>query len=222
MTRPARLRLDRLSSPIGDILLVTDETGTVRALDFHDHAPRMVRLLQRHYGSLKPETGHAPEAVRSALAGYFEGALQALNTVPWATGGSAFQTTVWRALTGIPAGQTLTYGALAARIGHPAAIRAVGAANGANPVAILAPCHRLIGANGALTGYAGGLERKAWLLAHEGARRAAAPSPASGDDPAPQDQAAGIEERQTEGQADQHLKHQIAQIEPAAGPVDQQ
>jgi methylated-DNA-[protein]-cysteine S-methyltransferase len=171
MPPPQSLRLDRLPSPIGEILLVTDEAGTVRALDFHDHVPRMTRLLRLHYGDRPLDDGQAPHAVRQALTAYFDGALEALNAIPWSTGGTAFQNQVWRTLIDIPAGETSTYAALAARIGRPAAVRAVGAANGANPIAVLVPCHRLIGADGSLTGYGGGLERKAWLLAHEGARK---------------------------------------------------
>ena len=167
MTRPSRLSLDRLPSPLGEILLVTDEAGRVRAIDFHDYAPRIRRLLGLHYGDLSPEDGAAPATVRKALSDYFDGQLDALSAIPWATGGTAFQRAVWTALTDVPAGTTCAYSALAARIGKPAAVRAVGAANGANPIAIVVPCHRLIGANGALTGYAGGLERKRWLLAHE-------------------------------------------------------
>ncbi|WP_419318557.1 methylated-DNA--[protein]-cysteine S-methyltransferase [Caulobacter sp. ErkDOM-E] len=170
MTRPPHLRLDRLPSPLDEILLVTDETGAVRALDFHDYMPRMGRLLRLHYGDLPPENGAAPAGVRAALNAYFEGALDALSAIAWATHGTAFQRAVWTALLNIPAGTTSTYAALATRIGKPAATRAVGAANGANPIAVLVPCHRLVGATGALTGYGGGLERKAWLLRHEGAR----------------------------------------------------
>jgi len=171
MPPPQTLRLDRLPSPIGEILLVTDEAGAVRALDFHDHVPRMTRLLRLHYGDQPLDNGQAPHAVRQALTAYFDGSLEALNAIPWSTGGTAFQNQVWRTLIDIPAGETSTYAALAARIGRPAAVRAVGAANGANPIAVLVPCHRLIGADGSLTGYGGGLERKAWLLAHEGARK---------------------------------------------------
>ncbi len=170
MTRPSGLSLDRRPSPLGEILLVTDEAGAVRALDFHDYAPRMARLLRLHYGDLPPEDGAAPAAVRKALSDYFEGVLDALSAVAWATNGTAFQQQVWSALLDVSPGTTSTYAALAERIGKPAATRAVGAANGANPIAILVPCHRLIGANRSLTGYAGGLERKAWLLRHEGAR----------------------------------------------------
>jgi len=166
--RPEALRLDRLASPIGEILLVTDQAGQLRALDFHDHQPRMLRLLRLHYGDQALEPGPAPAAIRQALDGYFAGDLRALSTIPWATAGTAFQRQVWRALGDIPARQTTTYGRLAAAIGRPAAVRAVGAANGANPVGIVVPCHRVVGTGGALTGYGGGLERKRWLLAHEG------------------------------------------------------
>jgi methylated-DNA-[protein]-cysteine S-methyltransferase len=95
--------------------------------------------------------------------------MDALAKVRWRTGGTEFQRAVWTALCTIPAGQTLTYKGLAARIGKPAAIRAVGLANGANPVGIVVPCHRVIGSDGSLTGYGGGVDRKRWLLAHEGA-----------------------------------------------------
>ncbi len=166
----ARLLLDRAPSPIGDLLLVSDTSGRLRAVDFHDYERRMLRLLGLHYGAVALEPGAAPAATRSSLAAYFDGDLAALATIPWATGGTAFQQLVWRALGDVAPGTTLTYAALAARIGRPAAVRAVGAANGANPLSIVVPCHRLVGADGALTGYGGGVERKAWLLAHEGAR----------------------------------------------------
>lgn len=169
MSRPARLDLDRAPSPIGELLIVTDETGALRALDFHDHAHRLDRLLRIHYGPLRPEPGAAPIAIREALSAYFAGAFAALNTLPWATNGTAFQQAVWTALTQIPSGQTITYSELARRVGRPAAVRAAGHANGANPLGIVVPCHRVIGLNGALTGYGGGIERKRWLLAHEGA-----------------------------------------------------
>jgi methylated-DNA-[protein]-cysteine S-methyltransferase len=97
-----------------------------------------------------------------------EGKLDAIDTIPVDTGGTDFQRTVWQALRGIPAGTTLSYGALAAKIGCPRSVRAVGHANGANPISVVIPCHRLIGADGTLTGYGGGLGRKRWLLAHEG------------------------------------------------------
>lgn len=170
MTRPARLLLDRLPSPIGEILIVTDETGLLRAVDFHDFEPRIRRLARLHYGELALETGAAPSPIKEAFTRYFEGVTDALTVLTWRTGGTPFQQTVWTALTQIPAGQTITYSELARRVGKPLAIRAAGAANGANPLSLVAPCHRVIGANGALTGYAGGIARKRWLLAHEGAR----------------------------------------------------
>lgn len=169
-TPSPRLILDRAPSPIGEMLLVTDQDGRLRAADFHDHKDRLHRLLRLHYGQAPLASGPAPAAIRTALAAYFDGDLAALSAIPWATGGTAFQESVWRALGEVAAGTTLTYAGLAARIGRPAAVRAVGAANGANPLSIVVPCHRLVGADGSLTGYGGGIERKAWLLAHEGAR----------------------------------------------------
>lgn len=167
MSRPARLFLDRAPSPIGELLLVTDETEALRALDFHDHEHRLDRLLKTHYGPLRPDVGAAPARIRDAMAAYFAGEFHALNTIAWATNGTAFQHAVWTALTQIPAGATITYSELARRAGRPLAIRAAGHANGSNPLSIVAPCHRVIGMDGALTGYGGGVERKRWLLAHE-------------------------------------------------------
>ena len=163
------LFLDRYQSPIGTILLVTDEDRRLRALDFEDHEARMRRLLRRHYGSDETLPVPASTVIRDALDAYFEGDLEALRQIEWETNGSVFQRLVWYALLDIPAGRTMSYAALAAYIGRPAAVRAVGLANGANPIGIVVPCHRVIGANGKLTGYGGGVERKAWLLEHEGA-----------------------------------------------------
>jgi methylated-DNA-[protein]-cysteine S-methyltransferase len=158
---------DRVASPVREILLVCDDQDSLLALDFHDHEERMRRLLRRYHGPVTLRTGGAPAAVTRALAAFFAGDLDALATVAVRTTGSDFQRRVWAALRDIPAGTTTTYGQLAAAIGRPGASRAVGLANGANPVAIVLPCHRVIGADGGLTGYGGGLERKRWLLAHE-------------------------------------------------------
>jgi methylated-DNA-[protein]-cysteine S-methyltransferase len=166
---PDRLLLDRVPTPIGESLLVTDEAGRLRALDWSDYEPRLRRLLRRHYGATALSLGRAPRRLCAALDAYFAGDLGALDGIDCATGGTAFQRRVWAALRTIPAGRTLSYGALAARIGAPKAVRAVGLANGANPIGVVVPCHRVIGADGSLTGYGGGLERKRWLLAHEGA-----------------------------------------------------
>ena len=162
-----RLHLHGFKSPLGDILLVTDDEGVLRALDFHDHEARMQRLLRLHYGKLELEPGPAPAAVTSPLQAYFSGDHVALESVKVTTGGSRFQKEIWRALRAIPVGTTTTYGKLAAAVGNPGAARAVGLANGANPVAIVVPCHRVIGANATLTGFGGGLHRKRWLLEHE-------------------------------------------------------
>lgn len=172
MTQPTMFHLDELDSPLGRILLVSDGQGQVRALDFEDYRPRMERLLARHYGPVRLVPGQAPD-LRARLAGYFAGDVAALDSIITATGGTAFQRRVWQALRTIPPGRTLTYGDLARQIDSPTAMRAVGLANGANPIGIIVPCHRVVGANGTLTGYAGGLERKRWLLAHEAAHHPA-------------------------------------------------
>ena len=164
-----RLRLDRIASPLGDILVMVDAEDRLAALDFHDFEPRMRRLLDRQAGRWAEVPGPAPKALHEAVQAYFAGEPAALDAWPVALGGTDFQRAVWTALQAIPWGTTTSYGALAATLGRPSASRAVGLANGANPVAIRVPCHRVIGASGALTGYGGGLWRKQWLLRHEGA-----------------------------------------------------
>ena len=168
-----RLRLERKTSPIGIILFVTDIEGVLRAVDFAEHEDRLHRLLRLHYGAFEIRDAGVPLAVTEAFDSYFAGDLPALDALRVETGGTDFQRAVWAALRGIPAGATFTYGQLAAQLGRPSASRAVGAANGANPLSIVVPCHRLIGAGGALTGYAGGLARKRWLLDHERAHASA-------------------------------------------------
>lgn len=163
--------LDRLDAPIGTMLVVTDAEGRLRAIDWEGCEGRMTRLLRLHYGagSVDLRAGRAPDPVRTALLAYFAGELTAIDALPVATGGTAFQREVWSALRDIPAGETRSYSALATALGRPAAVRAVGLANGANPIGVVVPCHRVVGKNAALTGYAGGLSRKRWLLDHEGA-----------------------------------------------------
>ena len=180
-TRAMQLTLSRFAAPVSDLLVISDADGLLRALDFADFEERMHRLLARHYGRYTLVEGPVPAAIEQALTRYFAGDLGALDDVAVATGGTQFQKSVWAALRRIPAGQTLGYGALAASLGKPGAARAVGLANGLNPIGIVVPCHRVIGASGTLTGYAGGVERKAWLLAHEGARAPVLPgTPSSG------------------------------------------
>ena len=166
---PEVLTLDRLATPIGTALLVTDEQGTLRAFNWTDYEPAMLAWIDRHYPKAKLVEGRAPAPVRGPFEAYFGGEARALETVPWKASGTPFQLQVWEALCSIPAGETLSYAGLAERIGKPSAVRAVGLANGANPISLVVPCHRVIGANGTLTGYGGGLPRKNWLLAHEGA-----------------------------------------------------
>ena len=118
--------------------------------------------------NLKPARN--PHGLTEAILKYFAGDLGAIDALPVETGGTPFQREVWRALREIPCGSTTSYGNLAEHIGRPAAVRAVGLANGANPIAVVVPCHRVIGSNGSLTGYGGGIERKRWLLDHEKGR----------------------------------------------------
>ena len=167
-TPPESFGLDRLPTPIGTALLVTDADGHLRALDWEDYETRMKQLLRLHYGAVSLMPARAPRAMRTALAGYFDGDIDRLETIGWRVAGTPFQQKVWHALSRIPAGTTMSYGALAAKIEMPRAVRAVGHANGSNPISVVLPCHRLIGANGSLVKYGGGLERKRWLLQHEG------------------------------------------------------
>ena len=167
-TLPEALYLDRLKTPIGVALLVTDVEDYLRALDWADYESRMKTLLLRYYGTSVLEAARAPADTKAALTAYFEGELKRLKAIQWRVAGTVFQRNVWTALQTIPPGATMSYGAFAAKLDIPKAVRAVGHANGANPISVVVPCHRLIGANASLTGYGGGLERKRWLLVHEG------------------------------------------------------
>src|SRR5262245_12178340 len=150
------LFFDRVASPLGDLRLVWDSQTRVRALDFDGYDHRMTDLLRRHYGAegegYRLIDDSAPAEIVNRLSAYFDGELDALDTIDVESGGTPFQRRVWSALRGIPSGTTTSYGKLAATVGCAGASRAVGAANGANPVAIIVPCHRVIGANGTLTG----------------------------------------------------------------------
>ena len=165
---PETFGLDRLQTPIGAALLVTDADGALCALDWEDYEPRMRQLLRLQHGHAMLQEARAPAELRTALSAYFAGEFASLDAIKWRVAGTAFQRKVWTALRTIPAGTTTSYGALAARLAMPQAVRAVGHANGSNPISIVVPCHRVIGANGSLTGYGGGLHRKRWLLEHEG------------------------------------------------------
>ncbi len=148
-------------SPIGILFLTTDGTALTGLYMEVSHQ------TQTTQGSVEDATvAPLPETVRQ-LREYFAGTRREFD-LPLRLKGTEFQQRVWRELTEIPYGETWSYGQLAKRINKPGASRAVGLANGRNPVSILVPCHRVIGANGSLTGYGGGLQRKQWLLAHEG------------------------------------------------------
>src|SRR5579862_3542998 len=167
MTEALRLSVDRLATPIGDMLIVCDAGGNLRATFWTDQDAEVRRFLERHYGvriDLEPADDHT---LARSISAYFAGDVHAIDALPVKTAGTVFQREVWRALRDIPCGTTVSYGELARRIGRPEAVRAVGLANGANPIGVVVPCHRVIGSDGSLTGYGGGLPRKKWLLAHE-------------------------------------------------------
>lgn len=181
MPNTLKLLIDRIDTPIGELLLVADEAGNLRAIDWADYEPRMLRFLRLHYGKnrFRLEPAYNPGGLRDVINRYFSGDIKAIDNIPVQTAGTPFQRTVWSELRKIPSGSVISYGKLAERIARPKAVRAVGLANGSNPVGVVVPCHRVIGSDGSLTGYGGGLERKRWLLDHErkAAERATAASP---------------------------------------------
>jgi methylated-DNA-[protein]-cysteine S-methyltransferase len=159
---------ERFNTPTGWMCIITDSGQRLRAADWEDKGDRMHRLLRLQYGeALQLQPACAQSSVRVAMEAYFHGDLYAIEEIRTRSCGTEFQQQVWAALRAIPPGTTVSYGQLAAGIGRPAAVRAVGAANGANPIPVVVPCHRVIGADASLTGFGGGLERKRWLLAHE-------------------------------------------------------
>jgi methylated-DNA-[protein]-cysteine S-methyltransferase len=176
MAEPLRLLVDRFDTPIGLLTLAADEQGRLRWVGWTDGAAD--GRLAGELGSAGRKRGfdltscEDPSGLTTALRAYFRGDLAALDRLPVLSEGTGFQQAVWAALREIPCGETRSYAALARRIGKPGAVRAVGLANGSNPLAVVVPCHRVIGSDGSLTGYGGGIERKRWLLAHE--RRAGA------------------------------------------------
>ncbi|HEX4166591.1 MAG TPA: methylated-DNA--[protein]-cysteine S-methyltransferase [Bryobacteraceae bacterium] len=169
MAELMRLLMDRIDTPIGELMIVADQHGNLRAIDWSDHEARMRRLLDLHYPKIKFTLDPVPNAsdLARAIGSYFAGELTAINNLPVETAGTPFQREVWRELRKVPCGATVSYAELAERIERPNAVRAVGLANGSNPVGIVVPCHRVIGSGGSLTGYGGGIERKRWLLEHE-------------------------------------------------------
>lgn len=164
-----RMWIDHLETPLGRLAIVVDEDARLRALGWIEEPERMERQLRAaaKLRELALVEAADPGGIASTLHAYFGGELDAIDQIAVETGGTEFQRAVWAALREIPCGATWSYGELARKIGRPAAVRAVGLANGSNPVAIVVPCHRVIGSDGTLTGYGGGLDRKRWLLAHE-------------------------------------------------------
>lgn len=161
---------DRIDTPLGVLCILCDNQFNLRAVEWEEHQLRMEQLLEIHYGKQGIERVNTvnPDGLSDKFHAYFAGDLDSINHLPTATNGTDFQRQVWQALRDIPCGEVLYYGQLAALLGRPSAARAVGAANGANPISIVVPCHRVIGRDGSMTGYAGGVARKAWLLRHEG------------------------------------------------------
>jgi methylated-DNA-[protein]-cysteine S-methyltransferase len=166
------LHVAEIESPLGTLLLAA-RGGRLCALEFADHRMRMHEIFAARFRELrlKPEAteqdARLARDVGARLGAYFAGDLDALSEIAVDPGGTQFQQRVWMELRRIPPGTTCSYAELASRIGKPKAMRAVGLANSKNPVAVIIPCHRVVGADGSLTGYAGGIDRKRWLLNHE-------------------------------------------------------
>jgi methylated-DNA-[protein]-cysteine S-methyltransferase len=172
------LQLGTASSPVGIVHFALHQ-GALCAVGF-DEGWEELLLAVRDRLRDHPSPGRTARVTvrecREAFQRYFNGDLRALDPLPVHPRGTPFQERVWKALRSIPVGSTISYGELAGRIGSPKASRAVGAANGANPISVVLPCHRVIGSGGSLVGYGGGLERKVWLLKHEGALPAELPT----------------------------------------------
>ncbi len=164
------LALSTLPSPISPLAVACDADGRVRGVSFSDGLERSMR---RTWPGATLAQGQTPEAVRTGLEAYFAGDREALARIDWSLDGAAagdgFQTRVWRALAEVPVGTTISYGEMARRAGEPGAAQAAGVALNRNPIPLVLPCHRVVGADGAMIGFGGGLERKTWLLRHEGA-----------------------------------------------------
>jgi methylated-DNA-[protein]-cysteine S-methyltransferase len=152
---------------VGPIHMVA-EGGRLLAMEFGDVEHRLMPMLRSRFGK-EPmlESEDDLSEITSAIRAYFEGDLAAIDAIEVDGGGTEFQRHAWQSLRAIPPGETRTYGQMAAALGRPNAARAVGMANALNPINLVVPCHRLVGSNGSLTGYGGGIERKRWLIDHE-------------------------------------------------------
>ena len=167
-----QIKLVEVKSPLGGIDVAFQEDRVV-GLEFADHRERLEKFMRQRFGNVTLEMATrlspAMRQVRDRVFAYFKGDIEALEKIEVDLGGTPFQKQVWQQLRRIRPGTTASYGELARKVQRPQASRAVGAANGANPIALIVPCHRVIGSDGSLTGYAGGVDRKRWLLQHEGA-----------------------------------------------------
>ena len=161
--------MDTFGTPIGRFAVVSDEAGRLLAAGFTDGHERMEARLAGNASSPSLRRSKDPFGLRSAIEAYFDGDLHAIDGLPVASAGTTFQMAVWKSLRRIPCGQTRSYADIARSIRNPKAVRAVGMANHHNPVGLVVPCHRVVGADGSLGGYGGGIDRKRWLLRHEGA-----------------------------------------------------
>lgn len=159
---------DKLATPIGDMVIIAHD-GVLLLLEFDDAKERYMRDMRARYGDIALTPHDNPFGFTAIMHRYFAGDIQAIDGLKTDGGGTAFENQVWALLKQIPVGTTRSYGDLARALGDINLSRAVGTANGKNPIAIVVPCHRVIGADGSMTGYAGGLTRKEWLLRHEGA-----------------------------------------------------
>ena len=161
-----QLFVERIKTPIGS-LLITHDGKALANIAFADREDRRAKELARDFPDAELNRASEPTRFAGALTRYFDGEIRAIDRLPAMPFGTAFQKSCWKALRRVPPGTTRTYGDHASAIGRPNAPRAVGAANGFNPISIVVPCHRLVGANGSLVHYGGGLERKRWLIEHE-------------------------------------------------------
>jgi methylated-DNA-[protein]-cysteine S-methyltransferase len=159
---------DEMPTPIGPMTVLARE-GVMLFLEFSDAGDRVEREMKARFGNAELVPTKNPFGFSERITNYFAGDLATIDTIPVDGGGTDFQRRVWAELRKIPCGDTISYGELASRLGDRNAMRAVGLANGRNPIAVVVPCHRVIGANGSMTGYGGGIARKEWLLRHEGA-----------------------------------------------------
>ena len=161
-----KLTVSQLETSLGVVTLVSTRAG-LAGLAFENRVDSLWRFLESRFDSIESDTGGPPDPAAAELRAYFEGAIGALERIRTDAGGTEFQRRVWEALRRIPGGCTTSYGELARSIGQPTGFRAVATANATNPVAIVIPCHRVIHADGSISGYGGGVERKKWLLRHE-------------------------------------------------------